>query len=389
VAVAYSARSALSAHVLDGIAWILARGRTNKNDLKTRFVINVSMGTQAGPHDGSSILELALDELINVYRSETGERLAIVLAAGNSYEARCHAELELDGKNDTAIAVFVPPDDVTPSYVEFWFPEKLPKDLRLRCVDPTGRVCEASIGNSAMLSSAAGNPSAMIVFPKHTAGGNGTCALVAIEPTVRGKAAHGKWLLTLTSREPVAGIHAYVERDNSMFDPARPRGRQTTFLFAKDSHKNTHTTEEPAVRMSKQWIQRNGTLNSLATSENVIVVGSYIHRERSPSKYSSAGPARNSNKTVPDICAVGDDAIGLSGTVVSGSRTGSTTRMSGTSIAAPVVTSMIADAMSAGQISNSLSVRDWLLRHRVGSREPSPIDNRIGGGFLTRGRPHP
>ena len=47
-------------------------------------VVNPSCGTMAGAHDGGSILECAIDELISLLDG----RLNVVLPAGNSYEAR-------------------------------------------------------------------------------------------------------------------------------------------------------------------------------------------------------------------------------------------------------------------------------------------------------------
>jgi hypothetical protein len=284
--VSYSARSALSAHVFDGVAWILARGRRDADDTSTRFVINVSMGTQAGPHDGSSILERGFDELIDAYRSPTGERLAIVLAAGNSYEARCHAELDLKRGKPATLALSVPPDDLTPSYVEVWCPTSVSNDLKLTLIDPTGRECGVTAGTQAQLKNVSAKTAAMIVFPNRSAGGDRRGALIAIAPTVSGVAAHGRWLIKLESSEAVSNIHIYVERDNSMFDPARRRGRQTTLLHAIRDTPGRHTTRSPDVAHESDYIRRDGTLNSIATGLHTIVVGSYVHRERKPSRYS-------------------------------------------------------------------------------------------------------
>jgi subtilisin family serine protease len=58
--------------VIDGIAYLKARAASYNMPL----VINISLGTQDGPHDGSSLLDKAVDAV-------TGPGLAIVVAAGN------------------------------------------------------------------------------------------------------------------------------------------------------------------------------------------------------------------------------------------------------------------------------------------------------------------
>ena len=50
----------------------------------TPLAVNISYGTFAGPHDGSSLLESALDELLAMGR----KNFAIVLAAGNARRER-------------------------------------------------------------------------------------------------------------------------------------------------------------------------------------------------------------------------------------------------------------------------------------------------------------
>ena len=57
-------------------------------------VVNMSFGHIAGPHDGSSMLERAIHELIAA-RRRVGGRLEVVVAAGNSLllRPRCHASI--------------------------------------------------------------------------------------------------------------------------------------------------------------------------------------------------------------------------------------------------------------------------------------------------------
>ncbi|MDP3613088.1 MAG: hypothetical protein Q8R98_14620, partial [Rubrivivax sp.] len=54
-----SSGGSLAAHVLDGVRYILSVAKPGHPT-----VVNISYGAQAGPHDGSSLIERALDELL-------------------------------------------------------------------------------------------------------------------------------------------------------------------------------------------------------------------------------------------------------------------------------------------------------------------------------------
>ncbi|UUZ62322.1 hypothetical protein LP417_19415 [Polaromonas sp. P1-6] len=54
----------MNVHVMDGLMYILSRCAHD-----TKVAVNVSWGTLAGPHDGSSVLEAAMDELITLKRT--------------------------------------------------------------------------------------------------------------------------------------------------------------------------------------------------------------------------------------------------------------------------------------------------------------------------------
>jgi len=82
--------------VADGVAYIF-------NEAGTRdAVVNLSLGTQDGPHDGTSLFDQGLSALVANGRS-------IVAAAGNEGGAGAHARLMLAATGDSAIFTFVVP----------------------------------------------------------------------------------------------------------------------------------------------------------------------------------------------------------------------------------------------------------------------------------------
>ena len=67
-------------HILDGVAYIFNYAAK----VKKPAVVNISYNAYTGPHDGTSLLEIGLDELL-----ETPGR-AVVISAGNARDVNCH-----------------------------------------------------------------------------------------------------------------------------------------------------------------------------------------------------------------------------------------------------------------------------------------------------------
>ena len=85
-------------------------------------VINLSYGYFAGPHDGTSAFEEAI-ELLIVLSTALGVTLSVVLPAGNSYLLRTHAQVSFEKIGQVVLLNWrVLPDCRTPSYLEIWLP---------------------------------------------------------------------------------------------------------------------------------------------------------------------------------------------------------------------------------------------------------------------------
>ncbi|MFP4165018.1 MAG: S8 family serine peptidase [Chitinispirillaceae bacterium] len=79
-------KSGSSSAVPDGIRWLFSLA----DSLRIPCVINISMGSHDGPHDGSSITDRVIDSI-------TGPGRIIVGAAGNSGNSKVHLGLQLHG----------------------------------------------------------------------------------------------------------------------------------------------------------------------------------------------------------------------------------------------------------------------------------------------------
>jgi hypothetical protein len=347
---------AMSVQVLDGIRYILAHANS-----KDHIIINVSYGTFAGPHDGTSLLELAMDDLVNAYEG----RLQIVFPAGNQYESRCYAKVNLgsDGSKKERLRWKILPDDRTPSFLELWVTPEDAKHLEVEIVSPSGTVNSPKISQgNAWFSCAAPGCTSAVIFPSRNAmSEKSEGVLIALAGTASTTGSgdfseHGVWQILLHAKQPIT-VDAYIERDDTFGRPAR--GRQSYFvdeLYEKHFRVPGQKTDSPGDR-----VIRYGSLNTVVTGNGVVSVGAYTRKEKRTSWYSAAGDTRVSILGKPIIMAPGDQSLVNKGILSAGTFGVSQFRMSGTSVAAPQVAWQMARAMgvslSGGTIASSMSIK--------------------------------
>lgn len=354
----------LAAHALDGILHALDRAAGRK------LVVNLSYGTHAGPHDGTSLFEVGLQSLLNCYPN-----LHVVLPAGNSHLLKTHSGAFVPGKCSTSLRWMVLPDDPTNSYLEIWFPS--PGAFKVKLTPPQGDSVTVCAGLGKVWRMNDGTIRAAVIFPDAVAQGrNGTMCLVALSPTRRSvysklrrdnsrspplEAPHGVWKVELTNETSEAvSFDAWIQRDDSA--PGRgPRsrgqmGRQSYFLDGCEDH-----------------VDPRSTLNGIATlapHDRLRVVGAMRASDSGVSLYSAAGPNRGvtTRCTGPDLVALADHSLNLPGLLAAGTLASSRIRVGGTSIAAAVVSGMLYRHLSEGHTADSFCFFPVLSP----SRQPRP-----------------
>ncbi|MGE5118303.1 MAG: hypothetical protein ACM3N6_17615, partial [Betaproteobacteria bacterium] len=330
--VADASGGSLGVYLLDGARYVVQRTHqvakifgsvTGSVDYRT--TLNVSLGSIAGPHDGSSITECALAEMGD------DPRVRIVLAAGNTAGNRIHAVRRVAMGMPWRLDMLLPADNPRESYVEIWLPAEsaLPDDFSVEVTAPDG-TCSGpvNVGQVAMLGSA-GNALACLVFARAVAQGTrGTMVLLAVRATGQAdaeSAPYGCWSIDVSTTlgRPVP-VHAWVERNDLIVGRRRPQ--QTRF-----------------VDDGSGCIDDDCTLSSVANGANVTVVGAYRRRERAESDYCAHGPVLHQTcLDRPEYYAPGDESASLRGLALPGFFSGTWRRVSGTSVAAPFVTRWIA-----------------------------------------------
>lgn len=354
-------------HVLDALRYVVDRAGP-----QARVIVNLSLGAFAGPHDGSSPLERAIDALID----EIGPRLTVVVAAGNARapqddgtgEVRpCHARARLAASGHSGDRATLPialgMRDTAETFIELWLPasEALTGDQGLWVSltpddgleqpglqagpDQVALRCDPGLVQAAVIN--------MSGQTKAPALGDGRVVLVALGAT---EASHGaasgpqRWSLTLLNMgaSPVIA-DAWIQRRDI---PGELAGHRAQHGFVALPTKPTGLT-------GTAWATGEGTLGSLSNGRRTVVVGAAQLCHPDPgdqgsprweaASYSSAGmpgndpndPAacRTARRTGPDLAAPGQAAA-------AGYWSGAFKQLAGTSVAAAQVTRRLALALA-------------------------------------------
>lgn len=267
-------------------------------------VINVSLGTNGGPHDGTTLVDQGIDTLLTAAPNR-----AVVIAASNAFDDGIHAAGVVPAAGSLDLPWEVAQTLFRPIELELWYAGA--DRLSVELIGPSG----------AALTVAAPGETKQVVI------GTQLVALVAnrlndpnnhdnmIGVFLMGGMPGGRYTVRLTGVGvppggfPAGGaFHAWIERDNAF---------QSSFPAPND---NTHT------------------IGSISCGQKVISVGSYDANSatRQISYFSSAGPTRD-NRNKPEISAPGHNVWAASSLTGTGVRPDS-----GTSMASPGVAGIVA-----------------------------------------------
>jgi hypothetical protein len=331
----------LGYYALDGIDYIIDRARFLKrreNASQVDLTIVLSYGGTAGSHDGDSMLEEAIGERLEKVREERELDVHVLLAAGNNYGKRVHASRTPGSTSERLkYLVRVPPDKQTDTFVEFWLPaSKNAETVDVR-IHPPGNCPVESVGIGSSSQLCAGEQAvAIAIFPRKAAQSrHGSMVLLAIGPT-RGAphcraAPSGIWKIEIAignEVEPNLPVHAWIERDDLL--TGIRRGQQAH--FEDDGSGYVPDVHDPHSSATDEF-----TLSGISSTGESVVVGGYRETDGKVADYSSSGPARTLSRIGPDFSAPSDLGVATRGVLTGGCFAGTTRRMSGTSVAAPLL----------------------------------------------------
>ncbi|WP_116948894.1 S8 family serine peptidase [Jiangella endophytica] len=314
------------------------------------WVVNLSVGRHGGPHDGRTLVELALDELL-----AAGPGRLVVQSAGNYYRARTHAAGTVAPGASRTLTFRTRRGDPTPNELEIWYGGGDRLDVRLT---PPGRRPGSWVRLGEQAAVLVDGVSAGRLYHRaHDPNNHDHHVDAFLDPT----APAGTWAVTLRAVDVTDGrFHAWLERDDrcapcqARFDPA---------------------DAEPA-----------GTVGTIATGRLPLVVGAYdAHDPAAPlAPFSSAGPTRD-GRGKPDLLAPGTAVLSArSAPAGAHDSPGEWIRKSGTSMAAPHVTGAVALCLqaTAGRV-GAARLRRLVLGAVVPRASPG---GRAGAGQLDLAR---
>jgi subtilisin family serine protease len=322
-----------SADTLDAIAYILRRAARPRRPV----VINLSLGDNIGPHDGTSLLEVGIANLVE------GRGRVLVKSAGNEAGTRHHADGTLIEGAHQDVRVEVPKDEEE-VIVDIWFSGSATPGLKITA--PSGAA------------------SAQIFAP--------------------------------SERDVRLGQDTMVFVDAETSDPGNGHPRAFVVLRARDGafvEPGGWTFQLTGAGRWHAWIQRNSdagfqqstssmTVSIPAASDAVICVGSYVSDDRytwgergSLSEFSGRGPTRDGRR-VPTLVAPGEE-------VTSAQTDGRFAAASGTSMSAAIVTGAVARLLQLKPSSTAAQIRDCLVRTaRRDEFTGSAVNDEWGAGKL-------
>ncbi len=311
-------------------------------------VLHLSAGKTGGPHLGTTLLERAIDWMLE----QPG--IVLVQSVGNYADSAMHTHARI-GPDQTHVLDWVTPErDRTPNELEIWYGGQDVFEVLL--TSPEGREFQAPLGGRARVGDGDrvwGN----LYHRRHEPNSGLNHVAVYLYTT----APSGRWRVALRGREVVDGrLHAWIERDAT--------GR--------------YQSRFPRALATSRY-----TTNTICNCFRAIAVGAYdgTRSGRPPTRFSSRGPTADGRQK-PEIAAPGYRIQAARSLPRNGWQRNERRLCvkSGTSMAAPWVSGTVALMMAAA--GRPLTIHE-IRRALVGSADPHPgpagrSSTQLGYGYL-------
>jgi len=337
-----------SVRLLQAVDYIFRRA----DELGRPAVVNMSLGTHGGPHDGSTPAEQHFDGLLTL------PNRAIVLSGGNSHRRQIHASGTVSRRRPRTLTWDVQNTIVTDNELEVWYSGA--DELEATLIDPDGfEIGPFVLGQPEQHISINGQVVAIVNHGQDADNNDNHIDFYFFKKPVSLSANQalpaGQWRVSLSSSSNASTqFHSWIER--------------------------THHTVQS--NFSSTDADPTHTIGSISCGQKTIVVGAYNARplSRPIASFSAEGPTRDGRQK-PEVSAPGGEV--QDGVLAARSLTHKLlTPMPGTSMAAPHVAGVVAlileaandplsidqirDAITATARQNSASGSGWHTRFGFG-----------------------
>lgn len=290
-----------SANTLDAVNYVYQKARA----IDKPAVVNMSLGDNLGPHDGTSLLERGLDNLLGA------QGRAFVKSAGNAGSARVHAQGNVTTGEIEDVRFNQPAGDTGANQIDLWYQGG--DTFRISIVDPAGQVVgPVGVGTVGNFNFTTGN-SVRIDHRNNDPFNGDRRVFITFRRGTSASIRSGTWRLRIQSTASPQG---------GRFDAWIQRGRIVPAFLSP--HEN-----------------RAITISTPGTAREVITAANYSARGFSAGSLaasSSRGPTRD-GRPAPTLAAPGTSVFSASAESAGGDPYRS---MSGTSMSAPHITGTIA-----------------------------------------------
>jgi subtilisin family serine protease len=327
-----------SSNALDAVNYVFTRAGT----LNRPVAVNMSLGDNLGPHDGTSLLERGLDNLLGA------PGRAFVKSAGNAGADDIHARGTVATGATVDVLFNEPAGNSTPDQMDLWY--RGTDTFRISVVDPAGNVRgPVNVGAATVLNFPGGN-TARVDHRNNDPFNGDKRGFITIQPGGAGTIAPGNWRLRLNSVASGGG---------GAFDVWIQRG-------------------PPIPRFLAPHVDSGRTISTPGTAREVITAANYITRGAGVSSLSSSssrGPTRD-GRQAPTVAAPGQSI--LSPRAHFGGAD-AYLGMGGTSMAAPHVTGTIALMFQKNRNRTQDQIRQCLENSARSDAQTGPVPNTAWG----------
>jgi subtilisin family serine protease len=283
------------------------------------LVINLSVGKHGGPHDGTTLVEMAIDNFL-----QSNKNTVLCQSTGNYFSSKAHCSGVIKPAETQSISFITGSSRIRENEVEIWYSGNdafditlRKKNTQLRFFCPPGSSANITNNNRVV---------GRIYHRRHDPNNGRNHVNIFLYPG----APLGEWVLDIEGVIITDGrFHAWIERADA---------GQSVFA---DAH-----------------IVRTSTTNTICNSYNAIVLGAYNQSDPAYpiTSFSSSGPTFD-GRIKPVFLAPGWQINAAKSSPPGQQQGGSQlVRMSGTSMAAPFATGVVARLLQG--ISRKASIHD-------------------------------
>jgi minor extracellular serine protease Vpr len=339
--------SFFASDIINGITYL----KNLSTALGKPVVLNMSLGGQFGPHDGTRDYEIAVDD----YTASAPGR-AVVISAGNDNGANIHNQLTLPGLGSQTISFNVPAGTTGADVFQYRVYLNDNSNVWAQVATPDGLSTVTANAGQAVSAPVLSNGFTLFLS-NVTEAGNGDRFIDVYVRRISGSTASpaGIWTLMISNNTSNnLTLHGWLYYRNSVFAATTVSGGNSEYLVGSPGNANTAITVASYVaRPSWYTYQLNGATSGTAARMDSI------------STFSSHGPRRD-GVLKPEISATGQyviSALSSNSTPPSADiiYPGRYRKNQGTSMSAPVVTGAVALLLQANPAATVTQLRNALF----------------------------